>query len=111
MTLYGNSIEVLRENHILRDAMGMKLQQISELSQHLSDNFTRSYGNIPWRTIKGLRVVFAHRYQKLNYETMFDTLSDDIPGLKRFCVDILALAERQIHDSPNDGSSGGPRMG
>jgi uncharacterized protein with HEPN domain len=108
MIWYGNSIEALKMNHIYKDGMAMKLQQISELAQRLTADFTREHGNMPWRLIKGLRVIFARQYLTLDYQTLLETMSVKIPELKIFCTEILTMVERQSH---NDGSGpGGPRM-
>ncbi|MDR1079907.1 MAG: DUF86 domain-containing protein [Deltaproteobacteria bacterium] len=112
MTWYGNSFEVLKNNHVFRDGITMILQQITELSQHLSYDFTRGHGNMPWRSIKGLSGVFSHRYQKVNYESMWNTLSVAVPELKQFCLSILALTENMTPDPPDGGPGNcGPMMG
>ncbi|MDR1314218.1 MAG: DUF86 domain-containing protein [Deltaproteobacteria bacterium] len=112
MSWYENSIDVLKTNHLYKDGIAMKFQQISELSQHLTNEFTREHGSLPWQSIKGLRVVFAHRYETLNYDTMWETMTVKIPELKLFCTDILALAKKQtLNLSDNGPGHGGPRMG
>ncbi|MDR1165458.1 MAG: DUF86 domain-containing protein [Deltaproteobacteria bacterium] len=45
-----------------------------------------------------LRNVFAHQYHNLNTQTMWSTLTNDIPTLKQFCLEILALFDNLSHD-------------
>ncbi|MDR1312179.1 MAG: DUF86 domain-containing protein [Deltaproteobacteria bacterium] len=85
---FKNPFEAILKYHWFKDCLAMKLYQISESAQHLTDDFTKEHGNMPWRTIKGLRVVYAHRYKTLDLEQMWGTIPDGIPELKQFCRDI-----------------------
>jgi uncharacterized protein with HEPN domain len=107
---FGNSFEVLEKDDVYRDGMAMRVYQISELAQHLTADFTLSYGNMPWHLIKGLRVVFAHRYGTLDKKILWKTISERVPELKKFCTEILAkaavsaLSPRDKADTPSDDS-------
>ncbi|MDR1080749.1 MAG: DUF86 domain-containing protein [Deltaproteobacteria bacterium] len=111
MSRYGNSFAILKADDVYRYGMGMKLQQITELSQHLTADFTREHGNMPWHSIKCLRIVFVHRYGKLDIGAMWSIMSVDIPELKQFCTKIIALTKRSDDpESYNGPGDCGPRM-
>lgn len=70
-------------DYIMRNALSMPLQQIGELATHVSDSFISGTPSIPWKQIKGMRTWFAHQYWDMNYETVWVTLTEDIPDLRR----------------------------
>ena len=72
------------EGFIYRNAVSMPILQIGELAKHLSDDFRRSHGDIPWRAITGMRDIFAHHYGSVDYSELWHTSRDDISALKRF---------------------------
>lgn len=55
---------------------------------HLSEDFKNQYSNIPWRDIKGIRNYLAHSYLRIDFEEVWETLNNDIPGLHEFCNSI-----------------------
>ena len=69
-------------DYIMRNALSMPLQQIGELATHVSDSFIAENPSIPWKQIKGMRTWFAHQHWDMNYETVWVTLTEDIPDLK-----------------------------
>lgn len=73
--------------------MGVKLQQISELSLRLTDEFIKEHGYMPWKAIKGLRSIFAHQYGRIVINKMWETMSVHIPELKQLCVKIFSSDE------------------
>ena len=70
----------------------MSLLQIGELAHHLSPEFTESHADIPWRNIIGLRNVVVHGYGQLDAETVWATLTIDLPGLYQKCKTITMHA-------------------
>ena len=67
----------------------MCILQIGELTTRLSESFKAQYNHIPWHSIKGMRNIHAHEYEKIDFEGMWDTLKDDIPELKDNLLRIL----------------------
>jgi uncharacterized protein with HEPN domain len=68
------------------------------MAKNLTVDFTREHGSMPWRSIKGIGIILVHRHGKPNIESRWDTMSLDIPELKKLCSEILALSARQSHD-------------
>lgn len=77
----------------------MCILQIGELTTRLSENFKIKYDYIPWHSIKGLRNIHAHEYEKIDFEGMWDTLNDDIPELRDNMSKILADMDDETQDS------------
>lgn len=63
--------------------------QIGELVTVLSDEFKEEYKEIPWRDIKAMRNIVAHRYGTVDKEMLWNTVHEDVPELKGFCKTVL----------------------
>jgi uncharacterized protein with HEPN domain len=71
-------------------AVSFLIQNIGELTKLLSDNFVnKTSDKIPWRQIRVMRNMFAHTYEKMSTEKIFETAVNDIPVLKNFCEKYL----------------------
>lgn len=83
-----------RDGFVYRNSITMPILQIGELSKNLSENFRKTYQDIPWREITGMRDIFAHHYGSLDYDIVWSTSKQDIPDLKdRFLMIIEALSD------------------
>lgn len=87
---FGSAEKVFLKNHIYRSSVSMNLQSIGELVKHLSDDFVKQAGEIPWKQIKGQRNIFAHGYDtEVGFSKVWATVEKDIPALREFCVALL----------------------
>lgn len=86
---FGKSFDVFKSNSIYKNAVAMSILQIGELSGHLSVNFKATYDGVPWRNIKGMRNIVAHKYGDINITTIWEAIIDDIPILWDYCNSIL----------------------
>lgn len=65
----------------------MKIFQIGELANHLTDNYLEdTKEEINWNAIKGMRNRFAHGYGKMDSMKIFYTGIEDIPVLREFIL-------------------------
>ena len=86
---FGNSYEIFKVNPIYRNAVAMCLLQIGELSGNLSAYFKETYNGVPWRNIKGMRNIVAHKYGDISITTVWEAITDDTPALLDYCKDAL----------------------
>jgi uncharacterized protein with HEPN domain len=86
---FGNSFEVFKANTIYRNAVAMCILQIGELSGHLTDSFKETYSGVPWRNIKGMRNIMAHKYGDISVTAVWEAIIDDVPVLRDYCNSIL----------------------
>ena len=63
----------------------MSLLQIGELTNHLTAEFKSAHTDIPWKNIIGLRNVVFPGYGQLDAETVWATVTEDIPDLYKNC--------------------------
>ena len=90
---FDNSLEMLKTNSTYKNAVAMCILQIGELTKHLSDDFRAAYTGMPWQDIKSMRNIAAHRYGDFRIEMLWDTVTDDIPALRKYCEDIIRQYE------------------
>ncbi len=80
---------VFKENHVFLDAIALCVLQIGELAGILTDDFKAKHTGMPWRQIKALRNIVAHKYGTVDPEVLWEILQHDIPRLEQYCVEIL----------------------
>lgn len=91
---FGDDFDVFSCNTIYRNAVSMCILQIGELSGLLSEEFKNSYNNIPWKNIKGMRNILAHKYGNIDKLVVWEAVKEDIPNLKSYCTDIINTMNR-----------------
>ena len=73
------------------EATVFNLMQIGELAKEsLSDEAKAQIKTIPWQQIYGLRNRIVHGYSGVNMQIVWETVSEDIPGLREELTGILA---------------------
>ena len=80
-----------QNNEMLQDACSLCILQIGELVYNLTDEFKEKYKGVPWRQIRSMRNIVAHHYGVIDAETVWDTLEDDIPNLKKYCQEVSEM--------------------
>ena len=70
-------------------AAGMYIQQIGEMAKRLSNEFVDTHNEIPWREIKAMRNIYAHEYDNIAPQIVWDTIIYDCPELNKYCCKIL----------------------
>ena len=65
---------------------------IGEATKRLSSEFRSQHPEIPWKDIARMRDILAHQYDRINLNTLWDVIHQDIPEL-------LALLEPLLPDS------------
>ena len=86
---FGDDFEIFDNDQIYRNAVALCLLQIGELVGVLSDEFKESHSAIPWAQIKKLRNIVAHRYGSVDATIVWDVMKDDIPDLKKYCLEVI----------------------
>ena len=87
---FGDDFEIFDKDVDYQDACELKIIQIGELVNELSNDFKNSHPEIPWRNIVGTRNIITHDYGVLSNRKIWNTLKNDIPELRAFCKKTLA---------------------
>ena len=71
-------------------AVSMCVLQIGELVGGLSNEFREeTKDEMQWGMIRGMRNWFAHSYREMDNAIIWDTISNSIPLLMKFCDDVI----------------------
>jgi uncharacterized protein with HEPN domain len=67
-----------------QDAVLRRILVVGEATKRLSSEFRQRYPEIPWRDIAGIRDIIVHDYNRVDPETIWDVVQNDLPGLMIF---------------------------
>ena len=56
-------------------------QRLVRMEEHCAD--------MPWSIIKSMRNLIVHAYHKIDLDTIWETATEDIPKVAKFCKTIL----------------------
>ena len=78
----GMDFEAFRSNPMAVAAVERKLQIISEAAIRLGSEADRRCPDQPWRDIRGIGNQLRHAYERIELDTIWSTVTDDLPPLK-----------------------------
>lgn len=64
-----------------QDAVIRRIMIIGEATKRLSNEFKANYPDIPWREMMGMRDILVHEYNRVDLETVWDVVQNDLPQL------------------------------
>jgi len=79
-------------DEVLKRAVVRSLEIIGEATKKLPDDIKSKYSQIPWRAIAGTRDKLIHDYFGIDYDIVWDIVSNEIPDLKSIVKEILNSA-------------------
>ena len=86
---FGADGDLFVRDNVYHNAVSLCILQIGELVANLSDEFRAAHPGIPWREIKLMRNIVAHRYGTVDHTITWDVVENDIPALKEYCNKVL----------------------
>lgn len=82
---FGEDINIFKSDNDYKDSLSMKIFQIGELANHLTDEYLEKTKNeMNWNAIRGMRNRFAHGYGKMDLNKIYYTAVEDIPIIEKF---------------------------
>jgi uncharacterized protein with HEPN domain len=85
----GMDFEAYREDLKTMAAVERKLLLISEAAVRLGEQGPALCPGLPWENIRGLGNWLRHQYDRVDLETVWRTVRDDLPALKAGVVRAL----------------------
>lgn len=65
----------------LRLAGEAVIGRLGDVAAKLPDDVIKATPEIPWREVRGMRIIAAHAYHRIDYEEVWVTLRDDVPAM------------------------------
>ena len=81
--MQGVSKSYFLNNKEKQSAVIREIEIIGEAAKNIPASFRRKNANIPWKDIAGMRDKLMHHYFGVNLETVWKTIHEDIPYLKK----------------------------
>jgi uncharacterized protein with HEPN domain len=72
-----------------QDAIIRKLEIVGEASKNISEDLKNKHSNIPWKQMAGIRDILIHAYFDVSHQIIWETVTKDLPSLKKNIEDIL----------------------
>ena len=67
----------------LRLAGEAVIGRLGDIAAKLPEEVIEATPDIPWRQVKGMRIIAAHAYHRIDYNEVWVTLRDDVPQLDK----------------------------
>ena len=88
------SKENFKSNRDAIDATVRRLEIIGEAVKNIPDSFRKEYQDIPWNKIAGMRDVIMHGYFKVDLNTVWKVITEDLIDLKQKILKIKKDLEK-----------------
>lgn len=71
------------------DAVVRNFEVIGEAARHVPKEIVNKYPDIPWGKMSGMRNKVLHEYFGVDLEILWQTIQEDLPGLKEQIKSLL----------------------
>lgn len=78
----GYTFEQLVADRKTQDAIVRNLEVMGEAAKHVSSVVKKRHPEIPWRSLAGVRDRLIHDYFGVNYEILWQVITQELPALE-----------------------------
>lgn len=79
----GLNLMKFSEDELVQDAIIRNIEVIGEASKKISADTKKTYKEIPWKEITGMRDKLIHDYLGVDTQVVWKTIKKDIPELRQ----------------------------
>jgi uncharacterized protein with HEPN domain len=84
----GLTFNEFKTNELVQDAIIRNIEIIGEASKKVSSDTKKTYYEIPWKEISGMRDKLIHDYLGVDVKVVWKTIKEDIPILEKLITEI-----------------------
>ena len=95
------NFEQFAEDRKTLNAVVRSLEIIGEASKNIPTAMREKFSDIPWKRMMGMRDKVIHGYFGVDTKTLWNTVKDDLPPLKRLVQKMLKDLEKFILNNNN----------
>jgi uncharacterized protein with HEPN domain len=85
----GLSREQLETDLMRQSAILYQIPVIGEATKRLSPSYREQYPDIPWKQMAGMRDFLAHQYDRIDFDTVWEVIQQEIPELLKMIAPLL----------------------
>ena len=97
----GMNFDAYREDLKTMAAVERKLLLISEAAVRLGEEGPALCPGLPWENIRGIGNWLRHQYDRVDVETVYRTVREDLPALKAGVQRALSVSMKPDSPSPS----------
>ncbi len=90
----GKSRDDLEREKVLALALARCLEIVGEAASRVSPETRDSLPEVEWRKIRQMRNILIHAYASVDYDIVWQTVRDDLPGLITTLEQVLTERSR-----------------
>ncbi len=94
------SWEAFQQSELHQNAVIRSLEIIGEAARLVSDSARDAHPEVPWEEMIGMRNRLLHEYFRINVQTVWDTVQNDLPNLIRLIEPLVPPDDEADSDSP-----------
>jgi uncharacterized protein with HEPN domain len=87
--LQGIDERQFNNTRLLQDGVVRQIEIVGEAVRHISKEIRRTYPEVPWQDVAGMRDKLIHDYFGVDIEKVWLTAREDLPVLKEQVTEIL----------------------
>lgn len=86
--IYNMTFTQFKKNEMVIDAVVRNFEIIGEASKSIPLTIRRSYTQVPWEQMNGMRNILIHEYFGIDVSTVWHTAKSHLPILKKQLLEI-----------------------
>ena len=93
------------QSDLHQSAVIRALEVMGEAGRQISDSTREAHPEIPWEQMSGMRNRLLHEYFRVNVQTVWDTVQNDLPDIIRLIEPLVPPDDEAESDTPPADSS------